>query len=403
MKPRILIVGGGANQLALVRNAKSRGCEVIVTDVNKFPPCRPEADGFFQVDTTDRAGTLRVAQFSQLTAVTTDQSDVAVPTVAYVAETLALPGIGFETALRFTNKHLMRMTIKKMRPDLVPESILFEQEAELLKFLDSAPRMMDEWIVKPLNSQGSKGVARLTHQTFRNLISVAYRESRGHGVVLEEFVHGEEFSVESFVVDGHVHNLAVTRKFHYPQNDCIDNRNVYLGDIPLDIETALYEANRAVIGLLGLQTGSTHGEFKVKDGRVKLMEIAARGGGGNISGKIIPFLTGFSPTDAVLDFSLGLQPTINASSYREKFAILRFFDFPPGRVKRIQIDDCATDMLLHFELNLKQSDRIHAVRSSRDRAGYFIIGGDNRESVLAMESKMLESVKVEVAEEYPSK
>lgn len=395
-KPRILVVGGGLNQLELVRNAKSRGCHVIVTDVNENPPCRPEADEFFQVDTTDRAGTLRVAKSSQVDAVTSDQSDVAVPTVAYIAENLGLPGIGFETALRFTNKYLMRETIRKLRPDLVPQSILFEQEADLLKFLNSAPRAMDEWIVKPLNSQGSKGVARLTRQACGSSISVAFRESRGHGVVLEDFVHGDEFSVESFVVDGHVHNLAVTRKFHYPQNDCIDNRNVYLGDIPFDVESALYGANRAVIELLGLQTGSTHGEFKIKDGQVKLMEIAARGGGGNISGKIIPFLTGFSPTEAVLDFSLGLRPTVKVSSYRERFAVLRFFDFRPGRVKAIQLDENATDMLLHFELNLKESDWVHPVRSSRDRVGYFIVGGDDYESVLVAEDKVLASVKIDI-------
>jgi len=399
MKPRVLIVGGGFNQLELVRSAKSRGYQVVVTDANEYPPCRSEANEFFQVDTTDRAGTLRVAQFCEIDAVTTDQSDVAVPTVAYVAETLSLPGIGFKTALRFTNKYLMREAVRKLRPDLVPQSILFELEADLIEFLNSTPRAMEEWIVKPINSQGSKGVSRLTHQTFRSSISVAYRESRGHGVVLEEFVDGEEFSVESFVVDGHVHNLAVTRKFHFSQNDCIDNRNVYLGDIPLDIEVALYEANQAVIELLGLRTGSTHGEFKVRDGQIKLMEIAARGGGGNISGKIIPFLTGFSPTEAVLDFSLGLQPTIHSSSYREKFAVLRFFDFPPGRVTRIQIDDFATDMLLHFELNLKETDWVQPIRSSRDRVGYFIVGGDDLERVLAMECKVLESVSIEVAEE----
>lgn len=403
MKPRILIVGGGINQLELVRNARALGCYVIVTDVNGNPPCRLEADEFFQVDTTDRAETLRVAKSSQLSAVVSDQSDVAVPTVAYVAENLSLPGIGFETSLRFTNKHLMRETIKKTRPDLIPQSTLYVQEADLLKFLDLTQRTMNEWIVKPINSQGSKGVSRLTQQAYKSSISLAFRESRGHGVVLEEFVHGEEFSVESFVVDGQVHHLAVTRKFHYPQNDCIDNRNVYLGDIPLDVESALYEANRAVIASLGLQTGSTHGEFKVNDGRVKLMEIAARGGGGNISGKIIPFLTGFSPTRAVLDFSLGLRPTIEASSYREKFAVLRFFDFPPGRVERVQIDNHAIDKLLHFELNLKKSDLVHPIRSSRDRAGYFIVGGVDRASVLAAEEAALKSVRIEIAEELSSK
>ena len=245
-----------------------------------------------------------------------------------------------------------------------------------------------------MNSQGSKGVARLDSKSFRESASIAFRESRGHGVLLEEFVEGDEFSVETFVVDGTVHSLAVTRKFHFPQNDCIDYRNTYLGDIPLDIENCLYSANAAVVALLGLKTGSTHGEYKVFGDRIVLMEIAARGGGGNISGKIIPFLTEFSPTDALLDFALGSRPTVIASSYRSKYAVLRFFDFPPGKVEKVSYEHVPTDNLLHFELNLKPRDMVRAVRSSRDRIGYFIVGATSREQVLLAEKSVLEAVSI---------
>lgn len=398
MAPRVLIVGGGLNQLELVRQARRRGCWVAVSDINENPPCRTEADEFFQIDTTDKAETLRAARTAQISAVVTDQSDVAVPTAAYVAEELQLPGIGFETALRFTNKHLMRKAVAQSRRDLLPDSLLFESEPELIAHLDSPSVNHSELLVKPLNSQGSKGVARLESSSFRQTASTAFRESRGHGVLLEEFVEGEEFSVETFVVEGKVHNLAVTRKFHFPQNDCIDYRNTYLGDIPLDLENLLYSANEAIISILGLKTGSTHGEYKVQGDRVVLMEIAARGGGGNISGKIIPFLTDFSPTNALLDFCLGMHPQIQASSYRRKFAVLRFFDFTPGRVKTVTDEHTEDENLLHFELTLKPSDIIRSVQSSRDRVGYFIVGATERARALSAEQAILGSVSIEYSD-----
>jgi carbamoyl-phosphate synthase large subunit len=398
MTPRVLIVGGGINQLELVRRAKQRGYWVAVSDINVNPPCRAEADEYHQIDTTDKAQTYRVAKSAQITAVVTDQSDVAVPTAAYIAEQLGLPGIGFETSLRFTNKYLMRQAVAISRQDLLPESRLFESESELLDHLGSPGINHRKFIVKPLNSQGSKGVARLEPNNYRDATSIAFRESRGHGVLLEEFVEGDEFSVETFVVDGAVHNLAVTRKFHFPQNDCIDYRNTYLGDIPLDLENSLYSANAAVVALLGLKTGSTHGEYKVCGDRVVLMEIAARGGGGNISGKVIPFLTEFSPTDALLDFALGTRPKVRANSYRNKFAVLRFFDFPPGRVERVSYELIPTDHLLYFELNLRPRDVIRVVRSSRDRIGYFIVGADSREQVLLAEKSVLEAVSIKFSQ-----
>ena len=394
MTSRVFIVGGGVNQLELVRRAKQRGCWVAVSDINDNPPCRAEADEFYQIDTTDKAETYRIARSAHINAVVTDQSDVAVPTTAYIAEQLGLPGIGFETSLRFTNKHLMRRTVALSRPDLLPISRLFESELELLDHLGSPSINHQQLIIKPMNSQGSKGVARLDSKSFRESASIAFRESRGHGVLLEEFVEGDEFSVETFVVDGTVHSLAVTRKFHFPQNDCIDYRNTYLGDITPDVESNLYTANAAVVALLGLKTGSTHGEYKVFGDRIVLMEIAARGGGGNISGKIIPFLTEFSPTDALLDFALGSRPTVIASSYRSKYAVLRFFDFPPGKVEKVSYEHVPTDNLLHFELNLKPRDMVRAVRSSRDRIGYFIVGATSREQVLLAEKSVLEAVSI---------
>ena len=399
MTTRVLIVGGGVNQLELVRRAKQRGCWVAVSDINEDPPCRAEADEFYQIDTTDKAETYRAAQSAQITAVITDQSDVAVPTAAYIAEQLGLPGIGFETSLRFTNKHLMRQAVALSRPDLLPDSRLFERESEMRDHLGSPGISHRQFIVKPVNSQGSKGVARLAPNNYWEASSIAFRESRGHGVLLEEFIEGDEFSVETFVVDGAVHNLAVTRKFHFPQNDCIDYRNTYLGDIPLDLENRLYAANAAVIALLGLNTGSTHGEYKVHGDRVVLMEIAARGGGGNISGKIIPFLTEFSPTDALLDFALGTRPNIKANSYRNKYAVLRFFDFPPGRVATVSHELAPTNHLLHFELNLRPRDVVRAVRSSRDRIGYFIVGSDSREQVLLAEKSVLEAVSIKFSKD----
>jgi carbamoyl-phosphate synthase large subunit len=394
-RQRILVVGGGTNQVSLVLEARNRGFEVIVTDMFSNPPCAELADRFFQVDTTDKDATLRVAIQSNISAVITDQSDVAVPTCAFIAESLQLPGIGFETSLRFTNKLVMRSVIKSGLSKLIPDSIFFKNAALLLDFLATSVHDRTFYLIKPINSQGSKGVARLTRGNDTDIIQQAFREARGHGVLLEEFIDGEEFSVEAFVVGGVVFNLAVTRKFHYPSNGCIDIRNTHLGDVGLDLERKLFEANTQIVNHLGLETGSTHAEFKVNETGLYLMEIAARGGGGNISGKIIPYLTGFSPTAALIDFAIGSPVTVSAMNYRDRFSIMRFFDFAPGVVKQIHRKNGHQPGILHFEMNVSNGDVLRAVASSRDRPGYFIVAGNDRDHVLDQERQLLKSVIVE--------
>jgi biotin carboxylase len=392
---RILIVGGGRNQVGLVNAARQAGLQVIVTDMYSNPPCRALADYFEQVDTTDRQRNLQVARAYSVTAVQTDQTDVAVPTVAAVAEELGLPGIGFEVALKFTNKELMRRSLTKSPLFKVPKFNFFEALPEALGFIARENRAT--LIVKPINTQGSKGVSRLVDSLSESAdkVRVAFAESRGKGILLEEFVDGDEYSVEAITISGRVINLAVTTKYHFSSNPCIDVRNTYLGDVPPSLESRLFAANEAVINQLGLMNGSSHAEFMVSNGTPYLMEIAARGGGGNISGKIVPYLTGFSPSDALIQLALGKTPAVEARSYRERFAIMRFFDFPRGLVRSVEVDQRFVNSALHFELDLRPGDQVMPIHSSRDRKGYFIVTGDDRRQVVEEEERGLKAIGVE--------
>src|SRR5258708_48909 len=108
----IHIVGGGFHQVPLVEIAKSMGFRVLVTDMYKNPPARAVADEFEQIDITHKEDTLECAKKHHIDYIVTDMTDVGVPTVAYVAESLGLPGIGYETALQFTNKYIIRKIFK---------------------------------------------------------------------------------------------------------------------------------------------------------------------------------------------------------------------------------------------------------------------------------------------------
>ena len=394
-EPLVHIVGGGRNQLAIVDAAKRLGCAVLVTDMYEDPPCRAKADLFAQVDTVDRAGTLEAAQRFDIDAVITDQTDVAVPTVALVAEELGLPGIGLETSLFFTNKKLMRDKLGGSSEFLLPQSHFFSDVRTAYEFLDSAPEGVVDWIVKPVNSQGSRGVARLTSGGWADQLAGAFAESREKGVLLEEFIAGEEYSVESFVLDGVTSNLAVTRKSHYASNECIDERNLYLDDVPKNVEEMLYRATSHIVDRLGPSFCSMHTEYMVKQGQVYLIETAARGGGGSISGKIVPFLTDFDPSRALVQASLSEDVDVTFGSYRDAYAVMRFFCFEPGVVKAIEYDQEATVSMLHFELDLTPGSPIRPIMDARDRPGYFVIGGQDRDSLLDQEERFLRSFKIE--------
>jgi carbamoyl-phosphate synthase large subunit len=382
------ILGGGFNQIPLIKKAKQMGYKVLLTDMNVNPPCKQYADYYEQIDTTNKQETLNCAEKYKIDYIVTDQTDVAVPTVAFIAEKLGLLGIGYNTALKFTNKYVMRRALKGKLDEHIPECYYFDEELEAEKFCSGLSTFSD-YVIKPINSQGSKGVSILDYR-YKQLIANAFKESVDRGIIIERYIPGFEFSVESFVKDGKIYNLTLTKKYHYDSNSCLDERNTFLGDIDPLLEKKIFDVNTKVIKALELPFGNTHAEYKVEDGSIYLMEIAARGAGGSISSSVIPFLTGFDPTEALLKTLTGVPFEIKVADYKKKYAVLKFFNFPPGKVKKVNIDKNLFDNVLIFNLDLKEGDNINPVRDSRDRPGYFIVCGSDRDEVLKKE-KMVES------------
>ena len=105
---RIMVVAGGAWQCPIVRLAKSKGHFVVCTNLYPDSPAFAYADVGVVANVLDREKNLAIARQYRPDAVLTAQSDIAVPTVAYVAEQMGLKGIGLEMANRFTNKYTMR-------------------------------------------------------------------------------------------------------------------------------------------------------------------------------------------------------------------------------------------------------------------------------------------------------
>ncbi len=392
-KQIIHILGGGFNQLSLVKTAKELGLEVLVTDYFENPPCRALADHYERIDTTNKELSLEVAQKYKIDYVTSDQTDVAMPTVAYIAETLGLRGIGYQTALNFSNKYIMRKALSNSFRTNIPEHYYFDEISAAIDFCAGLSDL-ENYLVKPINSQGSKGVNRLT-KDYQNLIKTAFDESKERGIMVEKFIGGFEFSVESFVNDSRVHNLTLTKKYHYASNPCIDERNTYLNDIDPDLESRIFDLNSRIIKELGLSFGSTHAEYKVERNNIYLIEIAARGAGGSIASHIIPYLTDFNPTEALLRQIMGQKIDIRFKDYKNKYAVLRFFNFAQGQVSKIHIDPSIQSKALVFTLDIKTGDKIRAVRDSRDRPGYFVVVSTDRAEVLELEKMLLSSVRVE--------
>lgn len=203
---KLLMLGGSESQIVAIDRARELGYYTVLCDYLPDNPGRFHADKFYQVSTTDKDAVLRVAREEVVDGVVAYGSDPAAPTAAYVAERLGLPGIPYETAKSFCEKHLFRDFLCR-KGFSVPEhwSVRVEDTAdELGEIPDSSYPL----IVKPTDSSGSKGVTVVTRrEDLPKALQDAACFSRNGVLEIEQFIvacHPGVVEGEIFVYDGKV-------------------------------------------------------------------------------------------------------------------------------------------------------------------------------------------------------
>ena len=156
----ILIIGAGDFQLPLVQRA-SQSYNVLLAAPVISDAFKPYITDSLLIDVRDEEAILAYAREHSICGVITDQTDIAVRSVAYVAENLGLPGIGSETGRLFTDKSLMRDRMAQLGIKLLPHRTV-SSEKEGLQFYRE---IGGDIIIKPLDTQGSRGVLTTNFKT----------------------------------------------------------------------------------------------------------------------------------------------------------------------------------------------------------------------------------------------
>lgn len=394
---KIMIIAGGDWQIELVKKAKSMGHYVICSNLYEDSPAFHYADACEVANVLDKERNLEIAKKYMPDAVISDQSDIAVPTVAYVNEQLGLKGIGTNKADMFTDKSIQRQFCR--------EHDIKIPDFKICKTAEDAKSMLEKYgkiIIKPIDSQSSRGVYTIETQ---QQCESKYRDSvawsnRNKVFLAEECIEGDEFTIDGLVINGHHYPLCISVKEMYPQNPNISRTQSYSYLSERYNYDLLRETNKHLVEAIGLPMGLTHSEYKAHNGDFYLIEAGARGGGSNLSAKIVPFMSEIDNYEYLIKEALGQAVdedlVKNKIFSKNKYVIMRFFDFGEGKVEKVEGLQYlqAHPLLIDYQLEVKQGDVLHQPEYGRLRPGHFIIGGDSKENVEKEAAKILENVKV---------
>ena len=207
--------------------------------------------------------------------------DYDVEIAAELREHMRLPGMGASQARFFRDKLAMRVRAAEGSVP-VPAFTGVLNYDRLRAFMAQTP---PPWVLKPRSEASSMGIKKIhdSEELWRTLDVLGDRQSY---YVLERFVPGDVFHVDSVVWGGEVRFAAVHRyglppMAVYHGGGVFASTTIQHGSMT---DHALRAINGHLIATMGLQNGVTHAEFihSSEDGHYYFLEIAARVGGAGI-------------------------------------------------------------------------------------------------------------------------
>jgi biotin carboxylase len=396
---KVLILGASRYYSKSIEAARNAGYYVIAADRNPQSYAFQVADTFEVCDIVDKESVLAVAQKHDIDGIV-PINDYGVPTAAYVARKMELPGVSEETAYLATNKGAMRQRwIETNVPCPKVKLALSRKECiEAIQYIGLP------CILKPANGYGgaSRGVIVIEEEKdIEKSITFAQQFYLDKSVLVETFVSATyEHSVEVLVVDGEPHILAVSDKIKTPLPFRVDKNVLYPTAVKGMEYKKLEAAVKAAVTTLGIQVGAAHVELATTPQGPILFELGARCGGGGTPEPIVPYITGIPYFVAIVQ-SLTGDPVENITPKWHKACNYHFLTPAPGKVTAVNIPvNISNDPdVLDFEVFTKPGTQINKVETGLDRSGFIIIGGELQQDVL-MKGKKMES---EITFTYKSK
>ena len=209
---RILILGTGAAQSDLIEFCKAMGFEAIGCSNSPDDKWIKKLDRYEYADIKDRQAVLEIARKYNVDLIYTIGSAVAMPSVAEVSEKLGLPCfISVETAETCVSKERLRGLLGAEQEGNLQYEVYTGMEDALT--CSVFPAMM-----KPVDSQGQRGCFRVdSKEDIRKYFDLSLSYSPTGRVIIEEYVEGEEVSVNAYMQDGDLKLCIITDRITYDE------------------------------------------------------------------------------------------------------------------------------------------------------------------------------------------
>ena len=392
---KIMILAGGNDQAALMEELRrffNGDVELILLDMVRNVKALPYADRFLQISTMAKGKVLEAARKEEIDFILTACGDQPLSTMAYVSAQMGLPCYLTEEEVRdLTNKIYMK---KKMVENGIPTAKhLYVEEGQPMPSLEGLAYPL---IVKPVDSNGSKGVKKVMKpEELMPLLEEALHYSISKNAIIEEYKKGTELSVDVYVEGTTAKLLSVTTSNKIKENK--DSFTILQSEYPPKIdysEDKVREIAQQIADAFGLHDTPLLVQMIVGNGEYNVVEFSARMGGGS-KYHLIKVLSGIDIMKVYVEMVMGEKPHVEPKK-QWNYALMNYVYCFAGTFTELDgFEVMKEEGVIYSYFTYKMSGAvIEKSNTSSDRVAGFLVVGNTKEEVREKLYKANSNIKV---------
>lgn len=390
---KAIILGGTNDHIRLIEILKEKGYCTILVDYLDNPVAKGISDIHFKASTTDKESVLKIAQEQKADLVIATCIDSALSTAAFVSEKLGLPfHIDYSTSLALTDKTKMKTIFAEQ--NIPTSSFIILNELNKQK-IDSLRYPL---VIKPADANSSKGVTKVNNWLeVTNAFFTAQEISKNKKVIIEEFISGEELSVDVMVTDGDAQIILITENIKSKLNENVFTiiQSKFSKEKSIELEIPIKEIANKIATAFKIQNGPLLIQLINKDGELNVIEFSSRIGGGSKH----HYIKAITKYDILNDFINVIETGKSTGTnlqYQANFASIHYCYTKPGVICsyggfKSLLDENVIDQLFIYK---PTNTKILQNTTSSDRPLGYLITAENENELLEKFKQVDQTVKI---------
>lgn len=367
---KLAIIGAGYLQLPIYLKAREMGIETIGFSWEEGAVSKKNCSKFYPYSILEKEKILQTCCEEKVEGVVTIASDLAVPTVSYIAEKMGLVGNTVESSILSTNKFLMRNAFIAHKLQC-PGYFRIDNigQADMLR-----KPLMFPLIVKPVDRSGSMGVTKINsiselHKALINALDASILKQ----AILEEFIDGQEVSVESISYKSMHNILTITDKVTSGHPNYVELEHHQPSLLSEKTKDCIMSETIKALDALKIVYGASHTEFIISKNGLFITECGARMGGDFIGSDLVPLSTGYDFLRGVIE--VALNKFEKPEKKWKRHSGVYFYSVESPKIGEVIRENKFSEYKVRSEIF---SNPLKELKQSSDRTGYFIYQSEEK-------------------------